>query len=69
MSSDKADRSLAIVIEMLYSTCILETGTVNVLDLIRDIISRVRTANWYASKIDNMYIGKGGCSEQRLEVD
>ena len=54
---------------MLYSTCILETGTVKVLDLIRDIISRVSTTNWYASKVDSMYIGKGGCSEQRLEVD
>ena len=34
MRSDKADISSAIVIQMLNSTCILETGTVEVFDLI-----------------------------------
>ena len=39
MCSDKADRSSAIVIEILYSTCIWETGTSKVFDLIGDITS------------------------------
>ena len=39
MRSDKADISSAIVIQMLYSTCIWETGTVEVFDLICNIIS------------------------------
>ena len=62
MCPDKADRSSAIVIEMLYSTCFWETGTVKVLDLNGNIISRISTTNWYESKIDRMYIhvGKGG---------
>ena len=46
MCSDKADRSSAIVINMLYSTCISKTGTVNVFDLIGNIISRDSTGNW-----------------------
>ena len=46
MCSDKADISLAILIEMLYSTCIRETGTVKVFDLNGDIICRVNTTNW-----------------------
>ena len=57
--SDKAGRSSAIVIEILYSTCIWETGTVIVFDLIGDIISSVSTTTWLESKIDSMYIGKG----------
>ena len=43
MRSDKADISSAIVIQMLYSTCILETGIVEVFDLICNIISSVCT--------------------------
>ena len=43
MCSDKADIPLAIVIEMLYSTCIWETGKVKVFDLICHIISSVST--------------------------
>ena len=60
MCSDKADISSAFVIEMLYSTCIWETGTVMVFDLISNIISRVSTTNWYESKIDSINIGKRG---------
>ena len=41
MRSDKADISSAIVIQMLYSTCIWETGTVEVFGLICNIISSV----------------------------
>ena len=41
MHSDKADISSAIVIQMLYSTCIWETGTVEVFGLICNIISSV----------------------------
>ena len=44
MGSDKADRSVAIVIQMLYSKCIWETGTVKVFDLIGNIISEQRLA-------------------------
>ena len=43
MCSDKADRPSAIVIEILYSTCNWETGTVKVFNLIGNIISRVST--------------------------
>ena len=68
MCSDKADRSLAIVIEMLYSTCIWETGTVKVFDLIGDIISRVSTTNWWESNIDSVYIGKGGALNRGLRL-
>ena len=59
MCSDKADRSSAIVIEMLYSTCFWETGTVNVLDLNDNIISKISTTSWQESKIDRMYIHVG----------
>ena len=38
MHSDKADISSAIVIQMLYSTCIWEIGTVEVFGLICNII-------------------------------
>ena len=41
MRSDKADISSAIVIQMLYSTCIWEAGTVEVFGLICNIISSV----------------------------
>ena len=41
MRSDKADISSAIVIQMLYSTCIWETGTVEVFGLICNIIASV----------------------------
>ena len=43
MRSDKADISLAIVIQMFYSKCIWETGIVEVFDLICNIISSVST--------------------------
>ena len=69
MYSDKADRSPAIAIEMLYSTCIWETGTVKVFDLIDDIILRVSTTNWQKSKIDSMYIGKGGALNRDLGLN
>ena len=46
MCSDKADSSSAIVIEMLYFTCIWETGTIEVFDLIGNIISRVSKTTW-----------------------
>ena len=42
MRSGKADMSSAIVIQMLYSTCIWETGTVDVFGLICNIISSVK---------------------------
>ena len=47
MCSDKADILSSVAIEMLYSTCIWETGTVTVkiFDLIGNIISRDRTTN------------------------
>ena len=41
MRSNKADISSAIVIQMLFSTCIWETGTVEVFGLICNIISSV----------------------------
>ena len=68
MCSDKEDRSLAIVIEMLYFTCIWETGTVKVFDLIGDIISRVSTTNWLESKIDSVYKGNGGTLNRGLRL-
>ena len=43
MCSDKADIPSAIVIEMLYSTCIWETSKVKVFDLICQIILSVST--------------------------
>ena len=43
MCSDKAKRSSAIVIEILYSTCIWETVTIEVFDLICNIISSAST--------------------------
>ena len=70
MCSDKADRSSAIVIEMLYSTCFWETGTVNVLDLNDNIISKISTTSWQESKIDRMYIhvGKGVALNRGLKL-
>ena len=44
----------------------LKTGTVKEFVLIGNIISRVSTTNWYASKIDGMYIGKGGALNRGL---
>ena len=41
MRSDKADISSAIVVQMLYSTCISETGTVELFGLICNIILSV----------------------------
>ena len=41
MRSDKADIASAIAIQMLYSTCIWENGTVEVFGLICNIISSV----------------------------
>ena len=41
MRFDKADMSSAIVIQMLYSTCIWETGTVEMFGLICNIMSSV----------------------------
>ena len=64
MCSDKADIPSAIVLEMLYSTCIWETGKVKVFDLICHIISSVSTEwNWHYEHRQR------GCSEQRLEVN
>ena len=68
MCSDKADRSSAIVIEILYSTCIWETGSVEVFDLIGNIISRVSTTTWKESKNDSMSIGKGGALNRGLKL-
>ena len=70
MCSDKADRSSAIVIEMLYSTCIWESDTIKVFDLISNIILRISTTNWLESKIGNMYIhvGKGGALNRGLKL-
>ena len=68
MCPDKADRSSAIVVEMLYSTCFWETGTVKVLDLNCNIISRISTINWYESKIDRMYIHVGGALNRGLKL-
>ena len=63
MRSDKADISSAIVNQMLYSTCICETGTVEVFGLICNIISSVSIEwNWQYEHRQR------GCSEQRLEV-
>ena len=55
---------------MLYSTCIWETGTVNVFDLIGNTISRISTTNWKDSKIDSMYIhvGKRGDLNRGLKL-
>ena len=70
MCSDKADRSSAIVIEMLYSTCIWESDTIKVFDLISNIILRISTTNWLESKIDSMYIhvGKRGALNTGLKL-
>ena len=57
MCSDKADIPSAIVIEMLYSTCIWETGKVKVFYLICHIIS-----------FDVMNIGKGGALNRGLKL-
>ena len=54
---------------MLYSTCIWETGTVKVFDLIGNIIPRVSTTNWWESKIDSMYIGEGGALNRCLKMN
>ena len=42
-ATDFDRRLVAKVFEMLYSTCIWETGTVNAYDFINNIISRVST--------------------------
>ena len=68
MCSDKADRPSAIVIKILYSTCIWEIGTVKVFDLIGNIISSVSTTTWMEIKIDSMYIGKGGALNKGLRL-
>ena len=64
MCSEQAYRSSAIVIDILYSTCIWETGTAKVFDLINHIISRV--SNWKESNFDSMYINKGGALNRGL---
>ena len=46
----------------------LKTGTIKEFVLIGNIISRVSTTNWYASKIDGMYIGKGGALNRGLKL-
>ena len=72
MCSDKADRSSAIVIEMLYSTSIWETGTVKVFDLIGNIISRVSRElvqlTGRRAKLTGLYIGKGGALNRGLKL-
>ena len=37
-------------------------------DLIGDIILSVSTTTWYESKIDSMYIGKGGALNKGLRL-
>ena len=52
--SDKEYSSSAIAIEILYSTCIWNTGVVKMFELISNIIWRARPSNWQKSKIDSM---------------
>ena len=66
--SYKANRSSAIVIDILYSTCVWETVTIEVFDLIGNIISRVSTITWQERKIDSMNIGKGGALNRGLKL-
>ena len=68
MCSDKADSSSAIVIEMLYFTCIWETGTIDVFDLIGNIISRVSTTTWQENQNDSINIGKWGALNRGLKL-
>ena len=63
MCSDKADIQSAIVIEMLYFTCIWETGKVKVFGLICHIISVL-----VQSEIDIMNIGKGGALNRGFKL-
>ena len=52
--------------QTLYSTSIWEAGTVEVFDLIGNIISRVSTTTWQENKIDSRKICKGGVLNRGL---